>query len=75
MYDVDALVTFEVGDDRSPLEDTFKSRISITKIGTQGYNLSDVRDLINVKLCEKLVGRFSCFPITVQKRIQDHCKM
>ena len=72
-YDTDALMTFEVGNDRSPLEDTFKELISIIKIGAQGYNLSDVGDLINVKLCEKLVVRFSCFPITVPKRIQDHC--
>ena len=46
-------MAFEVDDDRSLLEDTIKELISALKIETEGYALSDVRDLINEKLCEK----------------------
>ena len=46
-------MAFEVDDDRSLLEDTIKELISAMKIETEGYALSDVRDLINEKLCEK----------------------
>ena len=54
-------MTFEVDDDRSLLEDTFKELISSIKIETQGYALSDVRDLINEKLCEKASGEILMF--------------
>ena len=50
---VDALMAFEVDYDRSLLEDTLKELISSIKIETHGYALSDVRDLVNEKLCEK----------------------
>ena len=50
---VDAHLTFELDDDRSLLEDIFKQMISIIKIETQGYAITDVRDLINKKLLEK----------------------
>ena len=50
---VDALMAFELGDDRFLLEDIFKELISSIKIETQGYGISDVRDLINEKFCKK----------------------
>ena len=46
-------MTFELDDDRSLLEDTYKELISNIKIETQGYALSDVRDLMNDQLYEK----------------------
>ena len=60
-YDVDALITFEIDDVRYLLEDTFKELISSIKIETHGYALSDVRDLINEKLCEKASGEILMF--------------
>lgn len=46
-------MAFELGDDRFLLEDIFKELISSIKIETQGYGISDVRDLINEKFCKK----------------------
>ena len=54
-------MTFEVDNDRSLLEDRFKELFSIIKIETQGYALSDPRDLINEKLCEKASGEVLMF--------------
>lgn len=44
---------FEVDNGRSVLQDTFKELISGITIETQGYAISNVRDLINKKLGEK----------------------
>ena len=55
-YDVEALMAFEVHDDRYLLQDTLKQLISGVEIETQWYALLDVRALINEKLCEKASG-------------------
>ena len=67
-YHVDALMAFEVDDDRSLLEDTIKELISSVEIETQRYALSDVRDLINEKLCEKASGEILIFSYYCTKK-------
>ena len=64
-------MAFKVDDDRSLLEETFKNLISSIMIETQGYALSDVRDLINEKLCEKACAEILMFSHSVQKWIRD----
>ena len=49
-------MAFEVGDDRFLLEDIFKELTSSIKTETEGYAISDVRDLINEKFCKKASG-------------------